>query len=201
VTTWPLVFLAASAVAAALAVWLWGSIPLSAGRAGARTRPGGEDERDGKGDGTGEHAETTAHDVADALVLLAVALRSGIGQSEALECVARRTDGKVREQLGAVAAALRWGRDGSEAWGHATDVWRPAALAWQVAVASGAGPAELIEESAQRIREHEDRRIESAIARAGVLLVLPLGLAFLPSFACTTVIPVVLALARTVLGP
>ena len=37
-------------------------------------------------------------------------------------------------------------------------------------------------------------------ARAGVRLVLPLGLAFLPAFACTTVIPIVLALGQRVLG-
>ncbi len=43
--------------------------------------------------------------------------------------------------------------------------------------------------------------MQAAAARAGVRLVLPLGLAFLPAFACTAVIPVVLALAHTVLGP
>ena len=41
----------------------------------------------------------------------------------------------------------------------------------------------------------EDARVEAAVQRAGVLLVLPLGLAFLPGFVGTTVVPVVLHLA------
>jgi len=143
----------------------------------------------------------TPHDVADALALLALVLRSGVGQSEALERVAQVSEGPVAAHLRAVTAALRWGRPSGEAWAYAPAAWGPAALAWQVAERAGAGPAQLIEEAAWRIREREDRRLETAGARAGVRLVLPLGLALLPAFACTAVIPVVLALGQSVLGP
>lgn len=143
----------------------------------------------------------TQHDVADALALLALVLRSGVGQSEALERVAQVSEGPVAAHLRAVTAALRWGRPSGEAWAYAPAAWGPAALAWQVAERAGAGPAQLIEEASWRIREREDRRLETAGARAGVRLVLPLGLAFLPAFACTAVIPVVLALGQSVLGP
>ena len=143
----------------------------------------------------------TPHDVADALALLALVLRSGVGQSEALERVAQVSEGPVAAHLRAVTAALRWGRPSGEAWAYAPAAWGPAALAWQVAERAGAGPAQLIEEASWRIREREDRRLETAGARAGVRLVLPLGLAFLPAFACTAVIPVVLALGQSVLGP
>lgn len=143
----------------------------------------------------------TPQGVADALVLLSLALRSGMGQREALERVAQASDGKVSDHLRSVAAALRWGQPVHEAWGYVPAVWRPAALAWEVAETAGAGPAQLVEEAAWRIREREDRRLQAAGARAGVRLVLPLGLAFLPAFACTAVVPVVLALAHTVLGP
>jgi len=139
--------------------------------------------------------------VADALALLALVLRSGVGQSEALERVAQVSEGPVAAHLRAVTAALRWGRPSGEAWAYAPAAWGPAALAWQVAERAGAGPAQLIEEASWRIREREDRRLETACARAGVRLVLPLGLAFLPAFACTAVIPVVLALGQSVLGP
>jgi pilus assembly protein TadC len=139
--------------------------------------------------------------VADALALLALVLRSGVGQSEALERVAQVSEGPVAAHLRAVTAALRWGRPSGEAWAYAPAAWGPAALAWQVAERAGAGPAQLIEEASWRIREREDRRLETAGARAGVRLVLPLGLAFLPAFACTAVIPVVLALGQSVLGP
>ena len=144
--------------------------------------------------------QATPHDVADALALLALALRSGMGQSEALERVAQVSEGTVAAHLRAVTAALRWGRPSGEAWAYAPAAWGPAAMAWQVAERAGAGPAQLIEEASWRIREREDRRLETAGARAGVRLVLPLGLAFLPAFACPAVIPVVLALGQSVLG-
>jgi Flp pilus assembly protein TadB len=141
------------------------------------------------------------HAVADALVLLSLALRSGMGQREALERVAQTSEGDVAAHLGSVAAALRWGQPAPRAWAFAPAAWRPAALAWEVAERAGAAPAQLVEEAAWRIREREDRRLQAAAARAGVRLVMPLGLAFLPAFACTAVVPVVLALAHTVLGP
>ena len=43
------------------------------------------------------------------------------------------------------------------------------------------------------------QRLEVATATLGVRIVLPLGLLFLPAFLLTTVVPIVLALARQVL--
>jgi hypothetical protein len=65
---------------------------------------------------------------------------------------------------------------------------------------TGAAPAALIRAAAVRLREERESERERAAARAGVLLVLPLGLGFLPAFACTAVVPVVLNLASTVLA-
>ena len=73
-------------------------------------------------------------------------------------------------------------------------MWRPARAAWCAAVAAGAAPAELLLRAAATVRETEDQRVESAIASAGTLLVLPLGLALLPGFVATTVVPVVVRL-------
>ena len=149
----------------------------------------------------GSRQVATSYDVADALVLLSLALRSGMGQQEALERVAGADPGPVAAHLRTVAAALRWGQPAREAWSHVPDAWRPAALAWEVAERAGAAPAQLVEDASWRVRDAEDRRLQGAAARAGVGLVLPLGLAFLPAFACTAVVPVVLAIAHTVLGP
>lgn len=146
-----------------------------------------------------ERTVTTPQDVADALVLLAVALKAGVGPVEALDEVAARSDGLVRDHLRAVSAAHRWGLTPGEAWDQVPHVWQPAALAWRIALSAGAAPGDLVEQAAGHVRDVENRRIEAATMRAGVLLVLPLGLAFLPSFACTTVIPVVIALGRTLL--
>jgi hypothetical protein len=67
---------------------------------------------------------------------------------------------------------------------------------WQVAETTGGAPADLLAAAADRIREAHERDLERRAARAGVLLVLPLGLAFLPAFALTALVPVVLALAQ-----
>jgi hypothetical protein len=186
----------ALAALAALAVLAWPARPNQRCRA-VRSDPAdpGDPARLDPG-----HPATT-YDVADALVLLALALRSGMGPREALEQVAGSGRGEVATHLASVAAALRWGQPGPDAWSFVPAVWRPAALAWEVAECAGAAPAQLVEEAARRVREREDRRLQAAAARAGVRLVLPLGLAFLPAFACTAVVPVVLALVHTVLGP
>ncbi|KQU65393.1 hypothetical protein ASD62_09360 [Phycicoccus sp. Root563] len=138
-------------------------------------------------------------EVADALVLVALALRAGLDLTRALEEVATGAGALVSKDLSAVVAAVRWGRPVDEAWSYASPVWRPAALAWSVAEATGAAPAALVADAAARLRDGRERDRERRAARAGVLLVLPLGLGFLPAFACTAVLPVVIALAVGVL--
>ncbi len=132
--------------------------------------------------------------VADALVLLALALRAGGDPVEALETVARHLQGPVARQLSTVAAAHRWGLEPDACWGLVPNVWHPAAIAWQAALRAGVSPSALLLRSASVIRDREAQRVEAALSRAGVLLVLPLGLAFLPGFIATTVVPVVLRL-------
>lgn len=139
-------------------------------------------------------------DAADALDLCALAVQAGLAPLEALEAVVPRAAPAVAADLMVVAAALRWGRTPTQAWALVSPVWRPAALAWRAAEEAGAGPAGLIAEAARRMRVAEQARVERAVQRSGVLLVLPLGLCFLPGFVCTTVVPVVLLLAEGLLG-
>ena len=183
------------AVAAAL---LWPGRPRAASRvrrvAGTATRRARADEaRDGDD-------RLRPEEVADALVLLVLALRSGAALTGAVAAVGELSHGAVRRDLAAVVAALRWGVPVAEAWGYAGPLWRPAALAFQLAAATGASPTQLLEGASARIREEREQDQSRRAARAGVLLVLPLGLGFLPAFACTAVVPVVLALAGSVLG-
>jgi pilus assembly protein TadC len=56
-------------------------------------------------------------------------------------------------------------------------------------------PAGLLRDAAADLRRDALAQVEVATARLSVRLVLPLGLAFLPAFVLTTVVPVVLALA------
>ncbi len=133
-------------------------------------------------------------DAAVALSLLAAVLRGGSGAVEGLEAVAAADPTDAGRELGVVAAAHRWGVPPEQAWDHVGPGWGAAASAWHAAAAAGAAPAALLEDAAGRLREDASRRTEAAVHRAGVLLVLPLGLCFLPGFVATTVVPVVLLL-------
>ncbi len=134
------------------------------------------------------------------MALLAVALSSGCGLVEAIEQVARQCPGSVGHQLGTVAAALRWGVDERAAWGAVDPSWRHAGQAMRLATRAGVPPSALLMQSAADLRATELSRLDVEAARVGVRMVLPLGLAFLPAFCLTSVIPIILALAQQVLG-
>ncbi|MBR7743385.1 type II secretion system F family protein [Phycicoccus sp. BSK3Z-2] len=144
--------------------------------------------------GRGGGGTATVDEAAVALAMLAAVLRGGSGAVEALEAVAAVDDGPAGAELAVVAAAHRWGEPPARAWEHVGPGWAPAAAAWQAALSAGAAPSGLVEAAAERVQAAEGRRVEASIERAGVLLVLPLGLCFLPGFLATTVVPVVLLL-------
>ncbi|MGO1168035.1 MAG: type II secretion system F family protein [Janibacter sp.] len=142
----------------------------------------------------------TVEEVADASVLLALALQSGRGLTQALEEVADVAPAGAAEDLARVGAALRWGRPMGEAWGYARAAWGPTATAFVVADAVGAPSAQVLLDAAATLRETESRRLEQAGGTAAVMLVLPLGLCFLPAFIATAVIPLVAVLVGTQLS-
>ena len=142
----------------------------------------------------------TVEEAAAALGLVSAALRGGTGSVEALEAVARVDPGPAGRELAVVAAAHRWGETPRSAWSRVGPGWTAAAVAWHAAHEAGAAPAGLMAAAAGRMREEEGRRLEAALHRSGVLLVLPLGLCFLPGFVGTTIAPVVLHLLGG-LGP
>ena len=136
----------------------------------------------------------TVEEAAAALGLVSAALRGGSGAVEALEAVARVDVGPAGRELAVVAAAHRWGEAPQPAWSRVGPGWTAAAVAWHAAHEAGAAPAGLLASAAGRMRDEEGRRLEAALHRSGVLLVLPLGLCFLPGFVGTTIAPVVLHL-------
>ena len=159
-----------------------------------------DEEADSRTTGDNLSRAPTVDEAADALVLCALALRSGLGPVESLEAVADRVPPPVARHLRIVASAHRWGQDAVTSWGHVGEGWQSASLAWQAAERSGAAPAGVVLAAAERMRREEASRVETAVQRAGVLLVLPLGACFLPGFVGTTVVPVVLHLAGVSLG-
>ena len=138
-------------------------------------------------------------DMAGVIDLLALTLRGGVGLLEAMEAVAARVGGPMGAQLQTVAAAGRWGVEDATAWASIPLAWQPAARALRMAATAGVPPADVLVRAAEEVRRAEQQRLEVATATLGIRIVLPLGLAFLPAFVLTTVVPIVLALARQVL--
>jgi pilus assembly protein TadC len=138
-------------------------------------------------------------EVAGVIELLALTLRGGVGLVEAMEAVAARVGGPLGLQLQTVAVAGRWGVEDATAWASIPDAWQPAARALRMAAGAGVPPADALAGAADEVRRAEQQRLEVATATLGVRIVLPLGLVFLPAFILTTVMPIVLALARQVL--
>jgi pilus assembly protein TadC len=138
-------------------------------------------------------------EVAGVIDLLALTLRGGVGLVEAMEAVATRVGGPLGLHLQTVAAAGRWGVDDATAWASVPSAWQPAARALRMAATAGVPPADVLVRAAEEVRRAEQQRLEVATATLGVRIVLPLGLAFLPAFVLTTVVPIVLALAHQVL--
>ncbi len=134
------------------------------------------------------------------MVLLAVALQSGCGVVEAIEQVAVVAAPRPAGELAVVAAALRWGLDEEHAWAEADALWSRTALALRLAREAGVAPSSLLLSGADDLRSNRLAAIDVAASRLGVRLVVPLGVAFLPAFVLTTIVPVVLALARQVLA-
>lgn len=153
---------------------------------------------------TPEHAGPDATEdvlsVAGALDLMALALGSGVPLVTAVEVVAERSGPVVAAQLHQVVAALRWGVSEARAWDGLPVVWRPAGQAVALAGMAGVPPAGLLRRAASDMRRAEQRRIEEATGRLSVLVVIPLGLCFLPAFALLTVVPVIAALAGGLLS-
>lgn len=138
--------------------------------------------------------------VAACLDLLALALASGVPLVAAIEAVADDAGELVARHLRQVAAAMRWGVDEVRAWDGLPQVWKPAAAALALAATAGVPPGVLLQRAAQDIRLQERQRLDEAIGRVSVLIVVPLGLCFLPAFALLTVVPVVMTIARGVLS-
>lgn len=150
--------------------------------------------------GFGESSEVSSRDVASALVLLALGYRSGLPTTAVLTLVAEELTPSAAQDLRQVTAALQWGASEAEAWASVHPAWSPAARAIRVAHEAGIPPGSLLLRASDDLRHAEVERLEVAAAKAGVRLVMPLGLVLLPAFCLTTVVPLVVALGGELLA-
>jgi pilus assembly protein TadC len=135
--------------------------------------------------------------------LLAAALRAGARPESAVEAVGPAIGGPLGERLLRVARALRLGAPPAQAWACLGD--SPAALAVSRAAVrsehSGAAFAEALRRQAEDLRAERSAAADAAGRRAAVLIVLPLGLCFLPAFVLAGLVPVIVAVLGDVLPP
>lgn len=135
------------------------------------------------------------------LDLLAVCLRAGLPPVSALDVVARALPGPLSTDLLAVAGLHTLGA-GPAAWNDLRDdpVLGPVARAAIRSGESGSALAVAFERLAAEQRASTELDAQARARRAGVLAMVPLGLCFLPAFVCLGVVPVVVGLARQILG-
>ena len=153
--------------------------------------------RDDRGGALGEaEAGPATGLVPEALDLLSLALLGGVSLGGAARTVAVVLPGAAGEELDQVGQALLRGADTEASWSVAGPDWAPARRCLEVAAIAGVPPGPSLRQAATDLRRESVAGVEVATARLGVRLVLPLGLAFLPGFLLTTVLPLVLALTQ-----
>ena len=130
--------------------------------------------------------------------LLGAAMACGALPAVALAAVAPAVSGIAGATLAEAATALSLGADPALVWANVAGqapALDPAARACARAAFSGAGVADELFRIAARARADGASRRRRRLERAGVWLVLPLGLCFLPAFVLVAVVPVVLSAA------
>lgn len=154
--------------------------------------------REGRGRQT--HSAASMAAVAVSAQLMVITVRAGLPIGTAISQVALHLPRELARDLAPVTDAYEHGDDSAQAWRSALPVWGPVAAAMTVAERAGVAPAALLLGAATTILRRESVARESSIGRVSVRLVLPLGVALLPAFMCTTVIPLVIAMTAGFLG-
>jgi len=123
-------------------------------------------------------------------------LRAGAPIDRAAAAVADALGGPLGVRLQRTARSLRLGAEPAEAWQHLAGVDGADRLiaAAVRSSASGGALAGALGRLADDLRADRALAVEAAAQRAAVLVVLPLGLCFLPAFLLVGVVPVLIGL-------
>jgi Flp pilus assembly protein TadB len=148
---------------------------------------------------TGRSRPPPVADAAQAAIvvdLIAGCLEAGLSMPVALDAAAGAGDPVTRAACAATAASLRAGVPAADAWlAWMADPWlAPAARVASRTTETGAAAADDLARSAARLRARRRALLQRRVQRAGVWVVVPLGLCFLPAFVLAAVVPVVIGL-------
>jgi pilus assembly protein TadC len=134
--------------------------------------------------------------------LIAAALQVGVPVDQAVRAVGEALSGALGARLVSTANALRLGERPEQAWRYLVDLpggSRVARVATRSAD-SGAALADALRRLADDLRTARLAAIDAQARRAAVLVVVPLGLCFLPAFLLTGVVPVIIAVLNEAFG-
>lgn len=133
--------------------------------------------------------------------LMAAALRAGAPVSAAVAGVGEVLEGPLSARLVQIGRELRAGVSPTQAWQRLADLAPARRLinAARRSAQSGAALSGALVRCADDLRSDAAHERQAQAQRAAVLLVLPLGLCFLPAFVLGGLVPVVLAVLGEVL--
>lgn len=137
-----------------------------------------------------------------ALELLDAAISAGQPPGRAADVVGRALGGAVGLRLQNVARVTALGADPEQAWSAFADLAdeaSPAARQMVRAVTRGTSVSTALGSLASELRGRHAERAEERVRRVAVLIVLPLGLCFLPAFICVGVFPMIIGTIGSVL--
>jgi hypothetical protein len=132
--------------------------------------------------------------------LLAVCLSAGVPVGVALAAVGGVVPAPLGPQLSGIAGLYRLGAEPRRAWADAPEPLAGLGRVLVRAGESGASVAPGLRTLAADHRAEVRSATEAAVRRAGVWVLAPLGLCFLPAFVCLGVVPLVLGIAADVFG-
>lgn len=130
--------------------------------------------------------------------LLAVCLAAGMPVGAAVAAVAETVPQPLAGALRSVAGLYRMGAEPRRAWADAPEELTPLGRVLVRAGESGSAAGPALRALAADARTAFRARIDRDVRRAGVWVLAPLGLCFLPAFVCLGVVPLVLGIAGQV---
>lgn len=141
-------------------------------------------------------------DLPFALDLMVACLRAGLPVGGAVEATASAVDSPVGALLSTVTGRLRLGAGPEEAWTVLRDDPVLSGLAREMtrAALSGAPVADVLTRLADDTVRETRATCSAAARRAGIQVIAPLGLCFLPAFVFLGIIPIVAGLATQAFG-
>jgi Flp pilus assembly protein TadB len=128
--------------------------------------------------------------------LVGAIVGAGASTVQAVDAVASAVSSPASEHVAAVGAALRLGASPDEAWARVPGPLQPIARAIRRSQESGAPLSYVLDSTVEDLRREHRSAVQAAARAAGVRVVAPLALCFLPAYLVIGVVPIVASLAK-----